>query len=254
LIVNTNISETLNPPFNFTQNISDFDFNSDKGKNIELILSDYSLNSGLFTLFMMNIFKININSEILPENFPVKINTTSLNIIFNGMSEKYGEDIPAEMFFKIINPPTMNFFENEMRLFLTFDCQVNVLPEGEEKQLAIRFSGDLSSDFNLKILEKGNVELSINKVQLKKISEIESNIEKADLENVQEFVNFVLATGVPILNKDYLRDLKINLPEIDGVDISDINLFIKENFVDLHLKPNFEKLIKNISNYILTKK
>jgi hypothetical protein len=253
LIVNTNISETLNPPFNITKNIEDFDFTNNPQKNVELILSDYSLNSGLFTLFMMDILKININSEILPENFPVKINTTTLNVIFNGISDKYGEDIPSELLLKIIDTPKFNFKENAMNLNIPFQCSVFVLPENTEKQLAIEFNGNLSLDLNLKITEKGKAEVNINTLDLSEVNVIQSNVEKADLGNVQELINFVFRIGVPILNKNYLNSINFNLPKISGIDFSDMNLILKENFIDLHLNPNFEEVIKKIIDYFIAR-
>jgi hypothetical protein len=253
LILNTNISETLNPPFNFTTNITDFDFTNDSEKNVELIISDYSLNSGLFTLFMMDILKININSEILPENFPVKINTTTLNVIFNGISDKYGEDVPSEMLLKIIDTPKLNLKENGINLNVPFKCIIFVLTENTEKQLAIEFNGNLSLDLSIRITENGKTEVNLNSVDLSEVNVIQSNVEKADLGNVQELMNFVFRIGVPILNKKYLNDIKLNLPKISGIDISDMNLLLKENFIDLHLKPNFEEVIKKIIEYLIGK-
>ena len=79
-------------------------------------------------------------------------------------------------------------------------------------------------------------------------------MEKADLDNVEELMNFVFRIGVPILNKNYLKDINLNLPKISGVDISDMNLLLKENYIDLHLRPNFEDVVKKIIDYIIGKK
>ena len=89
--INKNIEETQkidNYPRPFS--IPSYDL---KGKSSQVYLSDYVINTALFTYFKTRDLELVVKPSMLPKNLPlIKLNTNWLNIIFNDLSTTYGMD------------------------------------------------------------------------------------------------------------------------------------------------------------------
>lgn len=239
LIFNTNIPQTNNPPFSMTENIPDF---NESDKLAELIITDYTVNSALYSLFLSGMLKVNIDNSVLPNNFPLKVNTTVLDILFNGVSKKYGYDFPVEMNCEATENPIIKFSEENFNIALNFKCKINVLVSENVKEQAYYFSSSLIANVKFALLENGNIQVNINSAKVENTQMIETKVEETNIQNVENILNFVSNAGLTYVNKNYLNDIKIKLPKIKGIDINNSTAVIKNDYVDIHVTPNIQNL------------
>jgi len=239
LLFNTEIPQTLNPPFNLTADIPDF---SDSGKSLELLISDYTVNSALYTLWLSGFLKINIDNSILPPEFPVKLNTTGLDILFNGVSAKYGADKPIEISVAMVENPVIKFSQENIDFNVNFECKVYVFINETEKEQAYRFKFTLDASTKLAVSENGHANVNVNYALLKNSLMIETTVEETYIENIENWINFASNVGLSYVNKNYLNELKIDIPVFKGVDLNNSTVVVKDNYLNLHITPKVDAL------------
>lgn len=244
LIVNTNINQTLNPPYELPSDIPD----SEEHKKVtELFLSDFSLNGALYTLFLSEMLKFNLDSSLLPKDFPIKLNTTSLDIIFNGLSNVFGIDIPTEISLYALSAPNLNFTEENIDLKLSFGCDINVLVNETNKVLAYKLNSSFRANVNLTVEENGSVKANINNLYLQDSQMIETVVPETSINNIENLFNFAASVGAPIINKKYLNNIVIPLPTIYGIKISNSTVYVKDKYVDIHVNPDYSDVLEEFN-------
>ena len=242
-VVNTQINKTLNPPFELPANVPDFEADA---KNAEILISDFSINSALYTLFLSKVMNINVTTDNLPGNLPLKLNTTTLDIFFNGLSNQYGLDKKIDMDCSALEAPMVNLVKESINFLLKFECTLNVLKDENITEQALRFNSSMIADLGFNLGEKGHVVAMINKLNLANTTIIESNVSEIYIQNVENLINFGSNIISPYLNRNILNNFTIPLDFFSGVDLSDSAVRIKDNYIDVDVNPIVSSsLIKN---------
>lgn len=239
LLLNTDIPKSLNPPFNLTDDIPDFE---DSGKTLELMLSEYTINSALYTIWLSGFLKATIDNSIIPNEIPVKLNTTTLDIIFNGISDKYGIDVPVEINIVVADNPNVKFAKDNVDLKSNFECKIFVLTNETVKEQAYWFKFTMIGGAKFSLSENGSANVNANYLKIENSQMIETTVEDSNIQNLENWVNFASNVGLSYINKMYLNDLKFKIPVIKGVDLNNSTLVVKDNYMDLHVTPDINDL------------
>jgi len=237
LIYNSKNLDTENPPFDPKLDIPDY---NDNEKLAELLISEFTANSALYTLFLSGMLKATINNSIVPADFPVQLNTTTLDVVFNGISNKYGIDKPVEIQCEAVNYPVVKFKEENLDLGLDFECKIFVFVTESEKEQAYYFKSSLNASMNLALHENGNINVNANFASLENSKMIETTVEETYIENIENLFNFAVNLALPYLNMDFLNDIHVDIPVIKGIDFKNSTLEMKNNYIDIHVTPEIK--------------
>lgn len=239
LLFNIELPETLIPPFNLTPAIPDF---NDSDKALELLLSEYTVNAALYTLWKSGALQAKIDDSIVPPEFPVKLNTTALDILFNGVSAKYGVDKPVELVCGAVQNPVVQFSQENVDFSLNFECKIFVFTSDNEKEQAYWFKSTVGASVKFALKENGQANVNINYAVIDNSEMIETTVEETNIENIENWLNFASNLGLSYVNKHFLNNLKIDIPVIEGVDLKNSTAVIKDKYVDVHVTPEIQAL------------
>lgn len=238
LLFNSEIPQTLSPPFNFTE-IPDF---NDTGKDLELMLSEYTINSALYTMWLSGLLQLKLDTSLIPAEFPVKLNTTALDIVFNGVSAKYGVDRPIELNCAALDNPIFKLAKENFDFSSNFECKIFVLTNNTELEQAYWFNSRLGASVRFALEENGHANVNINYAIVDNSQMLQTTVQETNMENIENLINFVSSVGLPYVNKNYLNNLKINIPVLNGVDFNNSSVVVKDKYVDFHITPDVNYL------------
>jgi len=235
-IVNLNNPDSLINPYIIPDNLPDYD---KSGKLAQVFASDYSINTAFRTLHLTKLLKIKVSSEDIPYNSPIQLNTTSLDLIINGLSDVYGKEKLVEIECETSgDAPKINLFENEAIVSVVGECSILVQVENSTfYDLALTFNTTITANANALMAEGGNITANINKIRLDNSVMVYSKIPKANIKNLENIFNFSSNLIVPFINNKYLKYLTISLPSVDGIYFNDSKVQIQNNFFEINLTP-----------------
>lgn len=235
-VVNVNNKESLDNPYTIPDNLPDYDI---EGKMSQVFASDYSINTAFRTLHLTKLLKIKVSSDDIPIDSPVQLNTTSLDLIINGLSEVYGKE-------KLVNidcetsgdSPKVNLLENEASGSVVGECSIFVQVDNSTNyDKALTFNTTITACADALMTEGGNITANINKIHLENSQMIYSKVPKANIKSLENLFNFSTNLIVPFINKKYLKYLTITLPDVDGIYFNDSKVQIQNNYFELNLTP-----------------
>lgn len=235
-LVNFNIPETLNPPFEIPTNLPEFD---EKGKQMQIYVSDYSINSIVYTLFKSNLLNYIIEPDFVPESFPVQLDTTSLSYILSGIDEVYGKGKKCQLKLNVFQQPFLKFNENNTLLILPTEIIVNVILNDENITQAILIRTNFTFEFSFTLIEQGKISENINTLKLFATEIIESNLPKASAIVIETEFNLLTFVLTPILNNFILNNFSITFPTIEGISFNDSTLFQNEHYIAINVNLQF---------------
>lgn len=235
-IVNLKNQESLVNPYVIPDNMPDYD---EGGKLAQGFLSDFSINTAFRTLHLTKLLKIRVDSNDIPADSPVQLNTTSLDLIINGISEVYGKDRLVEVECNTeYEPPKIILNEDEAVGEVIGKCTILAQIENTTNyDVALQFNTTITAGANAELSEDGNITGKINKIHLKNSQIIFSKIPKANVQNLENLINFSSNLIIPFINNKYLKYLTIPIPSYDGIYFNDSKMKIHKNFFELNLTP-----------------
>jgi len=238
LLFNSELQETLNPPFNLTE-VPDF---NDSNKSLEIMVSEFTINSALYTLWRSGILQMKIDSSRISDEIPFKLNTTVLDIIFNGVSAQYGVDRPIELDCSALDNPMLKFSHENIDFGLNFECKIFVFTNDTQKEQAYWIKSTLGANFKFNLGENGHIYVNMNYAQIENSQMVQTTVEETNIENIQNEINFISNIGMPYINKNYLNNFKLEIPVIKGIDLNNSTIVIKDKYVDFHVTPEVDVL------------
>ena len=237
-LVNLNIKETLNPPFILPTNLPNF---NETGKQLQIYISDYTINTALFTLLKSDLLKIHINPEIIPESSPIKLTTTNLKYIIVGIDEVYGDDKLCEVDFKVYNTSTVNFEKEVVKIILPTEIILNVRIDNKNNlSQAIKINTDFVFDINFQVNENANISANIHTMKLSNTKIVESNVPKASAILIEGEFNLLSFALKPILNNFIIKNLSFELPSFEGISFGNSTIFHNEHYVEIQISLIFK--------------
>lgn len=244
-IVDPNIEDTWSPPFP----LMELPYETVNGKTIQVFVSPYVINSGLFTLTKSELTFVLRDSDI-PESSSFRLDTTSLKKFLPGLGN-FPDHTPCELEMKLIPPsPVLDINTDNFSISPTiFGILYVVLPHGEREN-ELTFQTRVEIEVTLSIQKNGVVKAYIEDFSIKKTKIIDSKIGSILVWMLEKLLNASMIIVRPIINSKFLGDLKISLPIIQGIEITDSNLLIRKTYIEAGLSPRVD-IEKFFSKYFL---
>ena len=236
-LINKNIKETQNKDNYFLPlMVPSYDL---LGKSSQVYVSEYVINTALFTYFKSKDLEIVIKPEMLPQNLPIKLNTSWLGIIFKDISDIYGEDIPVNIKLIVCENPQMILKEKMISFILP--TNIEVIVQGFEG-IAVKFRTTFFVDAELKVFEDCKISGNIKNLNIQNTKIIWGYIDDDNFaNNVEKQFNTLKMIALPFINFFVLKNMHFDLPVIRGIKFTDMTISHHENFVIVNYNFNYNE-------------
>ena len=233
--INKNIEETQkidNYPRPFS--IPSYDL---KGKSSQVYLSDYVINTALFTFFKTRDLELVVKPNMLPKNLPlIKLNTNWLNIIFKDLSNTYGMDKDVSIKLIVSENPQLSLKEDMISFNLP--SNVEVMVDGVQ-EVVVKFKTHFVVDVVLNVLENNRISGNIKSFNIKDTKIISSYTKDEEFgTKIQNQFNIMKGLALPFINMYVLKNINFKLPVIKGIKFTDLTVSHHNNFLIINY--NFE--------------
>lgn len=171
-------------------------------EHIGLLISNYSLASLAKQQFIGLVGKT--NSSDLPEDDDIQLDTSSLDFFLPGMAEKYGDDVPVEVSYKVLD---------------VSDIFINGTNESVSSKV----------DLQMQFVVKGDVAIDLTLEKMNVVTHIHTwtgtldGLELLGSDEVMNMTSFQLHVGSLKLNS-----LKLTSSKIGEIDIVYFNDFLRD--------------------------
>ena len=241
-LINKNINETQNKDNYFRPfSVPSYDL---IGKSSQVYISDYVINTALFTFFKTRDLEILITPDMLPASLPlIKLNTSWLNIIFKDISNVYGMNQPINIKLIVCENPQLILKEKLISFILPTNIEVTV--KGFEG-IAVKFRTNFFVDAIFKVHENCQITGNIKNLNIQNTKMIWSYTDDPNFEkNVENQFNILKGLALPFINMYVLKNLHYDLPVIRGIKFTDLTISHHESFVivNYNFKYNENQLI-----------
>jgi hypothetical protein len=249
-IVNQYIPESLNPPFIIPENLPDYD---QSGKNAQVFLTEYSINTALNTLFLTDVLQYRVKSDDIPSDSPIKLDTTWLNTIFSGISDVYGKDKKVDILCKSSNNPTVSV-NQQFHADAKATCSILVLLDSGEYDQALKFETSIKSEAKATLKELGIIQAEILSLVISESKIIETKVPGATISGIEMVINFTAKIIIPTVNAKYLNNIKVNIPTFQGVTFTNSFMMPMTGYAEVEVTPEFtnafgDSVLSEISEY-----
>ena len=233
--INKNIKETQNKDNYFLPlKVPSYDL---LGKASQVYVSEYVINTALFTFFKSRDLEILIIPEMLPQNLPIKLNTSWLGIIFKDISDVYGEDIPVNIKLIVCENPQM-ILKQKMISFI-LPTNIEVIVQGFEG-IAVKFKTTFFVDAELKFFEECKISANIKNLNIQNTKIIWGYIDDENFAaNVEKQFNTLKMIALPFINFFVLKNMHFDIPVFRGIKFTDLTISHHENFVIVNYNFNY---------------
>lgn len=200
------------------------------GKSSQLYVSDYVINTALYTFFKTRDLEILITPDMLPNNLPlIKLNTSWLNMIFKNMTDIYGMDQPVFIRLLVCENPQL-ILKKELISFI-LPTNIEVMVQGFEG-IAVKFRTTFFVDAVLKVFENCKISGNIKNLNIQNTKIIWSYTEDEGFsKNIEDKFNFFKSLALPFINNFVLKNMHYDLPVIRGIKFTDMTISHHENYV-----------------------
>ena len=207
------------------------------GKASQIYVSEYVINTALFTFFKSKDLEILIKPEKLPKNLPIKLNTSWLGMLFKDISEVFGKDIPVNIKLIVCENPQMILKEKMISFILP--TNIEVLVQGFEG-VAVKFRTTFFVDAEFKVFEDCKISGNIKNLNIQNTKVIWSYTEDENFaNNIEKQFNLLKSIALPFVNFFILKNMHYNIPVIRGIKFTDLTISHHENFVIVNYNFNY---------------
>ena len=235
--INKNIKETQDKDNYFLPfKVPSYDL---LGKSSQVYVSDYVINTALFTFFKSKDLEILITPDMIPNNLPIKLNTSWLGIIFKDISNVFGEDIPVNIRLIVSENPQMILKEKMISFILP--TNIEVLIQGFEG-VAVKFRTTIFVDAEFKVFEDCKISGNIKNLTIEKTKIVWGYTEDENFSNnIEKQFNTLKIIALPFINIFVLKNMHFDLPVIRGIKFTDLTISHHENFVIVNYNFNYNE-------------
>lgn len=243
-IVNTNIPETLTPHYPFPTNLPEYQID---GKQIQLMISDYSINTALYTMFKSNYLQFTFKPEMIPEEIPIKLTTQWFEIMVWGITKIYGKDKLVEVEMKVFKEPIVQFDENIIGVTMNMEITLNVRKDNNTLETAIQVHSDIVFQTDFQVIEQGHISAYIHQMKLQNTEIIQNKVPTASALAIESEFNILTFILRPILNAYVIKNINIKIPVIQGINFSDSTVKHTSHYIAFNVNISFEALFYAIT-------
>lgn len=136
-------------------------------------------------------------------DFPIELNTTTLNEIFPGMKKLYGPGLPVDIRLKVIQAERFDSAKDNSTVHAVVGGQCTffvMFPDGSSSQAADLMITETKAGLQF-IIEALTITPQMQNLNIGKLSVITSTVGDIDLEIVRQFMNFFFSTRISIVNE-----------------------------------------------------
>lgn len=232
-VVNFKKPETLNPPFPMPEDLPN---QGNSGLQIQVIGSTYSVNTAIDTLAKSRMLEVTITPKDVNTGM-IKLNTTSLGLVFHGLAKKYGAEKPCDFKIDVISVVDSQFKEGG--LSTNINVAISLLVEGVAESV-VDMKGVAAIDVALSVADQGKAKAHINSVKLTGLEVTKDLVDKLHPERIEGTLNLLLGAVIPMINKTKLDNLVIQIPTLDNITYSGSTLHFDPKFVEFGVNPVFQ--------------
>lgn len=242
----------------YTQKAIDIDFSNLDTENINAYVSEYVLNTFLYSAGLNNLLSYTFTNDIIPEEAMIKLNSTNMNLLFPGFEDVAGVNKEVSVDCSV-DPkeqiPNAYVTTGKIRIDkLKVICKMyaDASPDNKttnesenSRNLNNRkfiFSFTVINDVSAKadIGDNTELKLQIEEVKAYDFHVIESLIENISTSTIEQLVNVGSTIGLPIVNAKVLdKGIKIPLPTIQDIDFSKSQVHLREGYIEISCSPVF---------------
>ena len=229
--INKNIKETQNKDNYFRPySIPSYDL---LGKSSQIYISDYVINTALYTFFKTRDLNILITPDMLPENLPlIKLNTSWLNMIFKDLSSVYGMD--QNVYINLIVCENPQLILKDKLISFILPTNIEILVEGFEG-IAVKFRTTFFVDAVFKVFENCKISGKIENLNIKNTQIIWGYTDDENFgSNIENHFNMLKGLALPFINMYVLNNMQYPLPVIRGIKFTDLTISHHENFINVN--------------------
>ena len=237
-VVNPKVKETLNPPYELRELD---EINPKKDYPIQLLVSEYVMDTALYTMSLSNVINQKVDHTMLKPDSPVQLNTTFLDSLIPGIKAKYGEksvDIEISFTKPTDVNPIMNISDGKLNPHIAL--LMKFIVEGE-KESCVDINASTSVLVSLALETEGKLNVNVEKADVSDVKIIK-NIVNNEIKPIElkTILNFTINISIPVINNMVMKNMKIEIPSIQGVGFSKSELILREDkFIEIGIKPEF---------------
>jgi hypothetical protein len=213
----------------------------DDGKHLQIWLTEYTINTAFYAAFTAGMLTTRITSEMIPSSSPVQLDTTSLNTILPGLTDKYGKDKKCDITctasdypIMTIEAPSLYRKNGQISGSTDSECVITVRGQGDAVALDVKVAYGISV-----YLEDWKIKGSLEHAEITELEIKENNIgKKIDTEDLKDTLNFFLGLILPYSNLTILGP-GIPLPKSEGVDLTDSEAKLGKGYIYIQANPKF---------------
>jgi len=218
------------PPVAPPAQLPDFDAS---GQQIQITISDYTLNTGLYAAAMAGRLQYTITPDLVPASFPLKLDTTYLNALFPGLEAKYGSNQPCSIQCSASPPPSVSTTPGDLNGVATGSC---LLFAESTQVLGLAITLDFSASVSLANWE---VHGQILSAEVSSVEAFNSTLTEAvDTEGLSYTLNVALRLVAPVLDSTYLAT-GITLPHIENLNLNEGEVTLGAGYVQIQATPQY---------------
>ena len=185
------------------------------GKNLQLYVSEYSINNAIYTL-------LSDSNKVIPIN----VNTKILNMMLPGIVDKYGEKQATII---LNGSPESKIQITDQYMHVEVPGTFSVKIDGIESEV-FKCTLDLSLKVNVKVVDGPKLS--------GEIKELSAKIKTINLNNASDSVNSIIENGfsliqstiIPVLNLFIQKNVEIKFPTVMGISFTNVTLELKNKY------------------------
>jgi hypothetical protein len=199
------------------------------GDQIQVIVTEYTVNSGLYAGVNAGLVKFTVTAEDTPT-----LNTLILSKILPGIVKKYGVK-PCKLECSAQEYPAVNFIPGTIQGLATFMCAIEVAEVQEpaaQVDITIDFTGSME-------IEDWTLKSSIDDIQISALEVIAtaSGIQ-CDAATIQTYLNSILEYTFSTIG-EALFGGGLELPTMKGVDMRRSSVTVQEKYLLVETTPEY---------------
>lgn len=202
---------------------------------------DCNLINNLMKVVTKNHTSFVITNQVIPSDFPFKINTAYFQALIPSMYQIF-PDKDLAITLSLYSIPILNFNSKENLIQADFNLMIDfALLENPLENILSISSGDTLKIFFDSTKEDESIHFQLQDIVVNNLAIITSQIGDISSDDVKKSINSFFSSFIYFVN-NFLRVNPIKLPIIQGMKFESINIIITEgNLLEIRCKPDFIK-------------
>ena len=195
------------------------------------------MNSLVKAYYMFYRIDLNLTSNMIPDNFPFKLNTKFFKYIIPGIYDKYPNQ-ELNMMLKVKNQPFLKFNNDSQSIEFSAVAFIQFSLIDSPKNSIFSFNSDLFMDLNLGVNNSdSSVHFTANKLLIQNMTIVNSEFPDLDIDQLKTNLNYTFQIISRAANLFYLNK-GIPIPIIKGLKIKKVIVKVEDDFFIITIQPD----------------